>query len=285
MKIWILLMAVLFSMRGLQAQNFHLLSRYENLNKYSVIDSAYLKCAYKLTYLKDSLKPEEKSTDVQLLLIGKTISKYYSQYALAYNLYVVEYLKKHDTYPHIKEKGSWTYELFKHYPQGKETVTDIASMLHGNFVYEEEMPVFDWKITNETQEILSYNCQKATCSFRGRMYTAWFTMDIPVDNGPWKFGGLPGLILKISDSKNHFNYECEGLEQLKTKEPVKWYKVDYTKVRREELDKLYRRFHDDLAAYMSLKGRKVREMDQETKTSKTVDHSSKKIPYNPIELD
>ncbi|MDR3218368.1 MAG: GLPGLI family protein [Dysgonamonadaceae bacterium] len=285
MRIGILLIMVLFSASGLRAQNFRYAPSYENLNKYSVIDSAYLKCAYKLTYLKDSLKPEEKSSDAQVLWIGKTCSKYYSQYALAYNLYVVEYLKKHDTYPRIKEVGSWTYELFKHYPQGKETVTDIASMLQGNFVYEEEMPVFDWKITNETQEVLSYNCQKATCSFRGRIYTAWFTLDIPVDNGPWKFGGLPGLILKIYDSKNHFVYECEGLEQLKTKEPVKFYKLDYTKVNREELNKLYRRFHDDFAAYMKLKGVKVNVMDPETKKFKTVDHSSSKLPYNPIELE
>jgi len=277
MKIKILLMSVVLLANNFYAQHFNYISRYENLDKYSVIDSAHLKCSYKLTYLKDSLEPNEKSTDLQILLIGKNISKYYSQYALDYNHFVVDYLKKgHDTYPHIKEKGTWHYEVFKNYPQGKETVTDIASMLNGNFVYEETLPVFDWEIGDEKQTILSYSCQKATISFRGRDFIAWFTSDIPVPNGPWKFGGLPGLILKISDSKNQFVYECQGLERLKNKEPIKYYKVEYTKLSRKDLHNSYKRFHDDLGAYMKNFGVEV------------VSRSSRSvitIPYNPIELE
>jgi GLPGLI family protein len=267
------------------AQYFNFLSNHENLDKYIVIDSAYLKCTYKLTYLKDSLEPDEKSTDMQILLIGKTVSKYYSQYALDHNLFVAEYIKTNDNYLHIKEKGAWTYELFKNYPQGKETVTDIASMLRGNYLYEEQLPVFEWKISNETQKILSYNCQKATTTFRGRDYVAWFTLDIPVNNGPWKFGGLPGLILKIFDTRNHFVYECDGLEQLKKKEPIVFYRLNYTKINRKDLSKLYRRIHEDMAAYNKSLGIMVMEMDEKTKKVKEVEHFSYKIPYNPIELE
>jgi GLPGLI family protein len=285
MKNWMILIGLLFSVNNLQAQNFNFVSRHENLEKHSIVDSAYLKCAYKLTYLKDTLEANEKSTDLQILLVGKTISKYYSQYALDYNHFVVEYLKKHENYPHIKETGAWTYELFKNYPLEKETVTDIGSMLQGNYLYEEQLPVFNWKITNEKQVILSYNCLKATVSFRGRDYIAWFTTDIPIPNGPWKFGGLPGLILKLSDTKNHFVYECEGLEQLKVKEPIKYYKVAYTKISRKDLDKLYQRFHDDFAAYNKSIGIAVHEMNPKTKKSQPVEHSSWKIPYNPIELE
>jgi GLPGLI family protein len=225
--------------------------------------------------LKDTLKPNDKSTDLQILLIGKNVSKYYSQYALEYNHFIVDYLKKgYDSYPNIKQEGAWRYELFKNYPHGKETITDIASMLQGNFVYEEALPVFDWTITNEKQVILSYNCHKATTTFRGRNYVAWFTADIPINSGPWKFGGLPGLILKLSDTKNNFVYECEGLEQLKIKEPIKYYKVEYTKVNRNDLNKLYRRFHDDFVSY-------IRAALGSTVKDKVII----KIPYNPIELE
>jgi GLPGLI family protein len=277
MKNWILSIGLLLSLSNSQAQYFNFISHYEDLSKYHTIDSAYLKCIYQLTYLKDSLKPEEKSFDLQVLLIGTTISSYYSQYALDYNHFVVDYLKKgHDTYPGIREKGAWRYELFKNYPRGKETVTDIASMLQGNFIYEEDPPVFDWKIMNENQTILSYNCQKATVSFRGRDYIAWFTTDIPIPNGPWKFGGLPGLILKIQDSKNNFRFECNGLEQLNPKESIRFYQVDYTKITRKDLAKTYQRFHDDMVAYMKIRERQVHVMSG---------GNTFKIPYNPIELE
>jgi GLPGLI family protein len=140
-------------------------------------------------------------------------------------------------------------------------------------------------MTNEKQVILSYLCQKATATFRGRDYIAWFTMNIPIDNGPWKFGGLPGLILKIMDTKNDFVYECEGLEQLKNKEPIQFYKVNYTKINRRDLDKLYRWYHEDYAAYNKSLGAMTLELDEKTKKPKVVEHSSYKAPYNPIELE
>jgi Protein of unknown function (Porph_ging). len=277
MKSRYLLLVFIFIGSYSHAQYFNFVSHYENLNKYKTIDSAYLKCSYKLVYLKDSLKSSEKSTDLQILLVGKNISKYYSQYALDYNYFVVDYLKKgHEAYPGIKEKGAWSYEVFKNYPHNKETVTDIASILRGNFVYEEDLPVFNWKISNEMQTILSYTCRKATVSFRGRDFIAWFTPDIPVPNGPWKFDGLPGLILKLSDVDNNFIYECQGLEQLKQKEPIKFYQINYTKINRKDLAKIYQRFHDNMVAYMETLGIKVNVAGG----SKTL-----KIPYNPIELE
>lgn len=56
-----------------------------------------------------------------------------------------------------------------------------------------------WQIVKEYKTIGNYNCQKATTAFRGRNYQAWFCEAIPVNFGPWKFNGLPGLILEIED--------------------------------------------------------------------------------------
>jgi len=277
MKKWYSLFLFIFMISNLHAQYFNFVSLYEDLSKYKTIDSAYLKCSYKLIYLKDSIKPSEKSSDLQILLIGKIHSKYYSQYALDYNQFVVDYLKKgNDTYPGIKEKGAWTFELFKNYPQEKETVTDIASMLRGNYIYEEDLPLFNWKISNEKLTILSYNCQKATTLFRGRVFIAWYTDEIPLPNGPWKFSGLPGLILKLADSDNNFVYECQGIERLKQKEPIKFYQIDYIKTSRKDLAKTYQRFHNNIVEYMNALGTKVIIKDGS---------KSLKLPYNPIELE
>ncbi len=70
---------------------------------------------------------------------------------------------------------------------------------------------FKWNVKNERQKIGSFNCKKATTSFRGRFYEAWYTEDVPLRNGPWKFCGLPGLIIKIKDSNSDFIYELTGI--------------------------------------------------------------------------
>lgn len=62
-----------------------------------------------------------------------------------------------------------------------------------------------WNLEDEFERVLGYQCQKATCSYGGRYYTAWFTPDIPFMNGPWRFHGLPGLILNIQSDDGAFS--------------------------------------------------------------------------------
>ena len=57
----------------------------------------------------------------------------------------------------------------------------------------------NWKLESEFTEILAFKVQKATTIFGGRKWIAYFTKDIPFFDGPYKFRGLPGLIVKIAD--------------------------------------------------------------------------------------
>ncbi|MBD5307999.1 MAG: GLPGLI family protein [Bacteroides sp.] len=81
-----------------------------------------------------------------------------------------------------------------------------------NLYYTESLPLFNWQIGTETATVCGYECIKATCHWRGRDFTAWFTPDIPVEYGPWKFGGLPGLIMKISDKDGIYTFEAVAVE-------------------------------------------------------------------------
>lgn len=72
----------------------------------------------------------------------------------------------------------------------------------------------EWKILSEKKQILSYSAQKATAVFAGRKWTAWFTKEIAVSDGPYKFDGLPGLILQICDSTNSHCYNLVGVMKL-----------------------------------------------------------------------
>ncbi|PKV52826.1 GLPGLI family protein [Aquimarina sp. MAR_2010_214] len=74
------------------------------------------------------------------------------------------------------------------------------------YIIEEPIPKIDWKLTSEKKEILNYPCQKAIGEFRGRTYHAWFTDKIPVSTGPYKFNGLPGLILEIQDTEKEISF-------------------------------------------------------------------------------
>ena len=77
---------------------------------------------------------------------------------------------------------------------------------------KESTGLFTWSITNNYKELGSFIVYEATTSFRGRDYTAWFTYDIPIDAGPWKFHGLPGLILEVKDEEMGVQFYATSVE-------------------------------------------------------------------------
>lgn len=70
-----------------------------------------------------------------------------------------------------------------------------------------ETPVNNWKLVDESKIINSFSCKKAEISYKGRNWTAWYSTEIPLSYGPYKFSGLPGLIIKISDQKGDYDFE------------------------------------------------------------------------------
>jgi GLPGLI family protein len=70
----------------------------------------------------------------------------------------------------------------------------------------------NWVLLDEKKEIADFTCQKATATFRERDYTAWFTTEIPVDIGPWKLRGLPGLIMDVSESTGKFRFRVSKID-------------------------------------------------------------------------
>ncbi|GHT71585.1 hypothetical protein FACS1894155_12220 [Bacteroidia bacterium] len=253
------------------------------INKYQVKDTAFLKITYKLDFVKDPKRIDDRCTDIQLLQIGKNSSKYFSLQAVEYNTEIQELIKKgtSGTIPFNTQNGTNGYEIFKNIQKNEIKVTDLGTCLSGNFLYSDNFPSFSWEIKPDTSTLLSYPCQKAITSFRGRTYEAWFTMAIPISNGPWKFGGLPGIILKISDTNNEYLFECIRIEN--THEPIKFYDLEYKSTSRQDLNKLYKRYHDDPVIFRLNQGIITLKMS-DTGESKEL-KSSQKIPYNTIELE
>ena len=194
-----------------------------------LLDRAYMKCLYRYVYLNDTLTGKTKD-DLLILQIGKSISKCFSHYsnqvdslsALPNGDMIIgkmindamnngEFMR--GKYPHKRLK---TY-IYKNYPEGRMTVTD--GLILQDYRYVDSLHTQTWTMGDSTREVLRYTCQQATADFRGRRWTAWFATDIPVSDGPWKLGGLPGLILEAYDEGQQHVFTAVGLERVKD-EPI-----------------------------------------------------------------
>lgn len=91
----------------------------------------------------------------------------------------------------------------------------------GSRFYVEDEIKLQWMLEKQPSKdsILGYACRIAKTEFRGRVYIAHYTPDIPISDGPWKFYGLPGLILKVysTDEKVQFEAKSIDFKQTKTK--------------------------------------------------------------------
>ena len=115
--------------------------------------------------------------------------------------------------------------VYKHIPaEGKLT---FATYHVDWFKYSEPIPALQWKIEGKDSVIAGYHCQAATTSLRGRRWRAWFTLDIPVSDGPWKLCGLPGLILRATDEQGYFDFDCTGVASIEIP-PIRLMKKNYT---------------------------------------------------------
>ena len=105
----------------------------------------------------------------------------------------------------------------------KLIVTKLFKNLKGNVYFEqvglfgakgilsEKLNLFNWKVTSRTKKILNYTCQEAKTHYRGRDFTAYFTTELSVKYAPWKFHGLPGVILEVSSSDGEILLEIEEI--------------------------------------------------------------------------
>ncbi len=99
-----------------------------------------------------------------------------------------------------------------------------------------------WKIDKETKYILGMKSQKATTSYGGREWIAWFTDEIPLQEGPYVFQGLPGLITEIYDQENDFHF---SLIQIKKSDGELYEKEKALSISWEQYKKLALDYYSD----------------------------------------
>lgn len=205
------------------------------------LDNASLKCYYLFSKKKEGADKPYR-TDTMVLDLGANASRFYDPARLGRDSSLNAAMKSINT-ASIKSvnvvsgddakdlsnlpgtvssdaTAGESYQIYKDRAANTVTVVDYVTAGRDKFRYIDELGSLPWKITESTDTILNYSCQKATLHFRGREYTAWFAADIPVNDGPWKFMGLPGLILKVEDSQQQFSFNMIGLQQLAKTTPI-----------------------------------------------------------------
>lgn len=122
-------------------------------------------------------------------------------------------------------------------------------------ILEDTLGAIKWELKPDLKQIGGYECKKAVGLFRGRIYEAWYALDIPIPSGPFKLGGLPGLILDAhsQDEKVRFTFaqlEISPKIQGKIVVPTgKYLNMTYAKFLQKEAE-----FYDNLVKEYKAKG-------------------------------
>ena len=248
------------------------------INDFKVVDSSKYVIKYSLEFVSNPYKPEIKDPDIIVLEIGENISKSYSYSLFKYDSIYTDGIYKGAQALPLLQISVPPVEIFKNYPERKLSVVYRSPFQGPVLMYIEDMVDINWVIHSEKKNILGYPCQKVTTNFRGRSWEAWFTMEIPVSDGPWKFRGLPGLILQVFDDKGHYSFDCISIKKMET--PMKMWDWRYETTSREKLNAFLKKSYQNPADYMKSAGSGVVFVGKSEAESKNIS-----FPFNPIELE
>lgn len=110
----------------------------------------------------------------------------------------------------LGDEEHWVYKNFVE----KDLTEYLTSIQDNRYIISDEIHPMHWEVLQETKNIGGIPVTKARCEHRGRSYIAWFAPSIPINNGPWKLGGLPGLILEAYDDEKEVVFLFKSLRQL-----------------------------------------------------------------------
>ncbi len=249
-------------------------------------DTLLYTCSYKFTWQKDPKIEFSKYIDNMVLDIYKNYSSFYStnrQKGLKKteedrkNQTPFETIMKNKAQYHLDAETQilYTFQLENKFLALDKIEAKIAYKVVDTFGF----PI--WQINADTMTILNQPCQKATTTFRGRDYIAWFASNIPFQSGPWKFNSLPGLIIKVNDTKNQFAFECVAISSKtnRTKNIIQY--NNYKTISLDKLNKLRKQ----KAEYPLLFAQQQNPEITITSGGQPITPTQKEaLPYNPIEL-
>lgn len=137
--------------------------------------------------------------------------------------------------------------VLKDFDKSVSSTYDQAGMGECGY-YDEPFSELDWVIADDsTKTILDYQCIMATADYHGRKWTVWFSPEIPLQDGPWKFCGLPGLIMEASEPSGQHSFTVTGIE-TRTQPIFPVFNTEYAKMDRIEMLRAARYYKENSKA-------------------------------------
>ena len=164
---------------------------------------------YEYSYIKDSLNTQSKKIEYfQLRVLDK------------FSLFVSEKNIKRDSLSqslikNFEQKKSNSFDLtgyplsdFKFYllKYFSENKFKIYQKFEKQFYFYTEEELHIWILKSEVVKIGDLNCHKAETFYRGRKWIAWYTTDVPIITGPYKFSNLPGMVVQLENSTGTLSF-------------------------------------------------------------------------------
>jgi GLPGLI family protein len=217
---------------------------------YEILDSTKLMIIYKMSWKQDTNNLEHIRQENMILLVGKKMSMF-----MSYNFYKFNLIgRKAEREGNLDEflngpeignfKTRFTYKIYKNYPAGRITYTD--KVMPAFLQYDEDLNTFKWQLTDLIDTIGDYIVHCAYTDYGGRHWIAWYTTEIPLNDGPYKFRGLPGLIIKLYDEQKHYVFEMVSMERTDEAMMIEYMDMDWVQTTRREFLKAQENFRLDI---------------------------------------
>lgn len=283
MKMIFLLFCFMLSMDGIAQETCSRI-----IDRATPVDTARYKVTYSLKY---KFHPDQKDAydDVRIVQIGKRCVKDYSDIINHFDSLATEQIRRGaDSYSNVSG-NPWPLEIIRPI-RGEKADLKYRLSISAFFVYSDSVPSLEWNYSDEENDsIIGYDCRKANVEFAGRNYTAWYTPEIPLPFGPYKFGGLPGLILKLEDAERQFVWEAVGFERDNA--PIMEYTYQDGNDKRcsaADVEKTLIRYFKSPVGFMISEmggnGSRIHIIGKDGKVMNNADASQMSIPYKPLEI-
>jgi GLPGLI family protein len=246
-----------------------------------VLDKARLRVMYEARIVRDTTT-RVRLKDRMITLIGNNWYKTFGD--MGWRLNMRSTVADSLVHKYYRPDGYNIVLSFQMYRNLKartiRNVTMLPYMVNGRTIYTESQPVFKWKLRDSVKSIEGYSCQMAETEYAGRVWTAWFTPEISVDCGFWKFSGLPGLILEASDKSGDYSFMVSSIEN--TEEPISLYRTDNKEISRKESRALEKDVYAHPSRYSP--DPDVDELITTDTRTFAIKPDQLVFPYNPMEL-
>ena len=242
---------------------------------------------YDVEYKKDSTSTLMTKENWHLDIFA-THSDYYSR-----DFFVADSLINNNI-PFPKEMKLNTSDIIVHKNNNNEFFQ--YDLLENTVLQLQTNDTQKWNLSQEKKNVKNLSLQKAITTWGGRNWTAWFAEEIPFQEGPYKFHGLPGLIVEIYDDKKNYHFELVRSEKIKEEEnqfiemsekmgiPITWEKYKTAKIKYYESPVNFIKNSAENSEQLYLNDGTI----VNSKNSKEIDEQLKnsiRKYNNPIELD